>query len=294
MAITLLTSPPEALSREELAAISAATPSTFEGIAPLTRHHEPAGVRIRLEPGFEGWTGHGLEGALWITEGALSFYSETAQQGISLPYPHITLHAISRDPAPAPAPANGTNGEAQAEASTGSSSSGSDAPACIYCQVEESEEILEDTDGLEESGTREMWITPADPASVDKIFSTLSYCASLHPASTDPSAASFLQADSSDPSSSAATGADGQSSLLAAMGLDPASMVFANADGTLGGAGLAAMQASTDGEGEDARYADGAEGEGEAGADGRGQEESSAGRQRSEFVNEGRARGAPY
>lgn len=69
MAITLLTSPPEALSREELAAISAATPSTFEGIAPLTRHHESAGVRIRLEPGFEGWTGHGLEGALWITEG---------------------------------------------------------------------------------------------------------------------------------------------------------------------------------------------------------------------------------
>lgn len=129
---------------------------------------------------------------------------------------------------------------------------------------------------------------------MDKIFSTLSYCASLHPASTDPSAASFLQGDPSDPSSSAAAGADGQSSLLAAMGLDPASMVFANADGTLGGAGLAAMRASTDGEGEDARYADGAEEEEEAGADGRGQEESSVGRQRSEFVNEGRARGAPY
>lgn len=69
MTITLLSGPPTALSREELASISTFTPSTFEGIAPLTRHHEPNGVKLRLEPAFEGFNGQGLEGGLWITEG---------------------------------------------------------------------------------------------------------------------------------------------------------------------------------------------------------------------------------
>jgi hypothetical protein len=69
MPIKLITSPPEALSREELAAISQATPSTFEGIPPLTRHHEAQGVRIRVEPALEGFSGEGLQGALWVTEG---------------------------------------------------------------------------------------------------------------------------------------------------------------------------------------------------------------------------------
>lgn len=69
MTISVLSSPPEALSREELAAISSSTPSTFEGIAPLTRHHEPNGVTLRLEPAFDGFTGEGLEGALYVTEG---------------------------------------------------------------------------------------------------------------------------------------------------------------------------------------------------------------------------------
>lgn len=69
MTITLLSGPPTALSREELASISTATPSTFEGIAPLTRHHEPNGVTIKVEPAFEGFDGQGLDGGLWITEG---------------------------------------------------------------------------------------------------------------------------------------------------------------------------------------------------------------------------------
>lgn len=46
----------------------------------------------------------------------------------------------------------------------------SEGSACIYCQVEESEEMLQDTDGMEESGTREMWITPSDPASGAYLF----------------------------------------------------------------------------------------------------------------------------
>lgn len=89
---------------------------------------------------------------------ALSFYSESANKGISLPYPHITLHAISRDAAPPPSSLNGAGGG-------GESTSATTATACIYCQIEESEGELEDTEGMEESGTREMWITPSDPES---------------------------------------------------------------------------------------------------------------------------------
>lgn len=71
------------------------------------------------------------------------------------------------------------------------------------------------------------------------------------------------------------------------MGLDPSSMVYAAADGSLAGPGLAALQAD-EGQWEDA------EGEGAGEEAGHAQGESSAGRTRSEFVNEGRARGAPY
>lgn len=96
---------------------------------------------------------------------ALSFYSESANKGISFPYPHITLHAISRD---APPPASSANGGEPSTTTT----------ACIYCQIEESEGELEDTEGMEESGTREMWITPSDPESGEFLetrrFSSLS------------------------------------------------------------------------------------------------------------------------
>lgn len=111
----------------------------------------------------------------------------------------------------------------------------------------------------------------------------LSYCASLHPAETDPSP-SFMNADATADGDGDAAAADPQASLFASMGLDPSSMVFSNPDGSLGGPGLAAMmeqQASSE------QFENGADEEEEG-------EESSAGRQRSDFVNEGRARGAPY
>ena len=106
----------------------------------------------------------------------------------------------------------------------------------------------------------------------------LSYCASLHPAETDPTP-SFMNADTT--ADGDAESANPQASLFASMGLDPSSMVFSNPDGSLGGPGLAAMMEQASSE----QFEDGADGEGE---------ESSAGRQRSDFVNEGRARGAPY
>ncbi|BGO95856.1 CRISPR system Cascade subunit CasD [Rhodotorula toruloides] len=271
MPIKLLTSPPEALSRDELASISRSTPSTFEGIPPLTRHHEPQGVRIKVEPAFEGFSGEGVEGALWVTEGALSFFSAASSTGLTIPYPHITLHAVSRQPAPA-----SSSSSAQANGSSAAATGG----ACIYCQLEESEEIAEDDEGGE---MREMWITPEDEASVDKIFSALSLCASLHPSASDSlTQPSVIPASAHASSSGAAS--DSQASLFASMGLDPCSMVYATADGGIAGPGLALM-----GE-EEGQWDDVEEGE----AEGEEQAESSAGRTRSDFVNEGRARGAPY
>lgn len=117
---------------------------------------------------------------------------------------------------------------------------------------------------------------------MDKIFSALSLCASLHPSASDSlTQPSVIPASAH--ASSSATG-DSQASLFASMGLDPSSMVYATADGGVAGPGLALM-----GE-EGGQWDDVEDGEGEAGE----QAESSAGRARSEFVNEGRARGAPY
>ncbi|GAA5932331.1 hypothetical protein JCM1841_000851 [Sporobolomyces salmonicolor] len=253
MAITLLTAPPPALTPPELQSISASTPATFEGIAPLLRHLEDD-VELRIEPALEGFEGG--TGSLWVTEEALSFFSPATTRGISLPYPHITLHATSRTPSP-----------------------------CIYCQVEE-HEGWEDDDGEAEGTTREMWIVPKAESSLDTIFSTLSYCASLHPPAA-PSALGGPAVLSESQSQSQSHACSGQAALFASMGLDPDSMVFADENGQLAGPGLAFLDGAGEGEDAagDAQWEDVPEEEGD-------KDESSAGRQRSDWVNPGRR--APY
>lgn len=68
--LTILTAAPPALSPTELVEISASTPSSFEGIAPLLRHFEE-NVQFFLDPPFEGFgeNGDGVTGGLYITEG---------------------------------------------------------------------------------------------------------------------------------------------------------------------------------------------------------------------------------
>lgn len=73
---------------------------------------------------------------------AVSFYSPSTSTGLCIPYPHLTLHAISR----APTTADGATGQ-----------------PCIYCQVDENE-ALEESDEMPEGETREVIIVPADPA----------------------------------------------------------------------------------------------------------------------------------
>jgi hypothetical protein len=66
VSLTLLTAPPPALTPSELAEISAATPASFEGIAPLLRHLENE-VDFTIEPAVGGFGGG--KGELFITEG---------------------------------------------------------------------------------------------------------------------------------------------------------------------------------------------------------------------------------
>ncbi|GAA5916716.1 hypothetical protein JCM6882_005784 [Rhodosporidiobolus microsporus] len=265
MPVTLLTTPPPSLDRDELSSISSSTPQTFEGIAPLLRHYEADGVTVRVDPAHEGFSGEGLDGGLWVTEGALSFFSSSSSSGISIPYTHITLHAISRTSAPSSAPAEAVNGAAERP--------------CVYVQFEQ-EENAEESDDYDGSGSREMWITPRDAENVDKIFSTLSYCCSLHPTTSATAPPGVLSSANGESSSHFN---DPSASLFASMGLDPDSMVYAGADGELAGPGLAALQAA-EAEGVDGQWEDVDE----------EQQDTEGGRQRSDFVNPGRARGAPY
>ncbi|GAA6027159.1 hypothetical protein JCM8097_002441 [Rhodosporidiobolus ruineniae] len=280
MPVTLLTSPPPALSRDELASLSSSTPTTFTNIPPLTRQHLPEGVTISVDPPLEGFNGQGLTGALWVTEDALSFFDNSHSQGISIPYPHITLHAVSRSGAPQP------NGAADA-------GEGAQARPCIYCQFEE-EQGAEEKDDYDGSGSREVWITPGENGDADALFSTLTYCSSLHavPSSSSPSSAlpSVLSAGESsshfngpNPSVTSSFSSD-QAALFASMGLDPDSMVFAGPNGELQGPGAAALLAQ---EAEEGQFEDDDEEEVE-------EQHERGGRQRSDFVNPGRARGAPY
>ncbi|BGP16190.1 hypothetical protein JCM10213v2_004185 [Rhodosporidiobolus nylandii] len=296
MPLSLLSGPPPALDRDQLADISAATPASFDGIAPLLRHYEADGVRVRIDPAYQGLTGDGVEGGLWVTEGsrwrvpklegagelplkrregtffatflrdsegALSFFSASSGAGISIPYTHITLHAISRSSAPS---------------SDSPASSEQEARPCVYVQFEE-DENAEESDDYDGSGSREMWITPKEAENVDKIFATLSYCCSLHP-TTSTSAPGVLSDSTNGESSSHFN--DPSAALFASMGLDPESMVYAGADGELAGPGLATLQG--DENGADGQWEDVEE----------EQQQTEGGRQRSDFVNPGRARGAPY
>jgi chloride channel, nucleotide-sensitive, 1A len=160
---------------------------------------------------------------LFLPYSAVSFYSPSTSTGLSIPFPHLTLHAISR------APLNPS-----------SESGAADGGPCIYCQVDESE-ALEDNDEME-GETREVIIIPSNPdarelgsdlslsylwplrgslltlplslrPAVDKIFETLSACAALHP-----------------PPATSAAGMFG--------GLDSDSMVYADANGNLVGPGV--------------------------------------------------------
>lgn len=187
--ITLLTALPIFSTAEQHAEFQSRTPASGDFTHDPVLHHLEKGARITLEPsvdGFDAVTMSQLD--VYVTEGAVSFFEPSSSRGFSVPYPTISLHAISRQPiladpsasAAHPQPSVSSNGHGDAAATT------TERP-CVYCQLDENEGA--DYDNLPEdelAETRELCIFHTDSAAVSIIYAAMSKCASLHP-SSDPS-----------------------------------------------------------------------------------------------------------
>ncbi|GAA5983367.1 hypothetical protein JCM10908_000256 [Rhodotorula pacifica] len=209
-------------------------------------YHEQSGVTIQVTPPIEGFSEAAAAGGIWISEDALSFFSEELQQGLSIPYSHISIHAKSKAVNP---------------------SAGDNEPRpCLYCQVEatDPDEVEQDDDAAASAESHEVYIWPSEPSSVDKIFSALSHCASLHASYGDQAPAFIAESDyaAADGHQQPSMDLDSQAARFAAMGLDPSSLVYATADGSVAGPGLEGDDDETEegnGQWDDLEEADGAE-----------------------------------
>ncbi|VDC04809.1 unnamed protein product [Peniophora sp. CBMAI 1063] len=153
-AVTLIDSLPKFITPDEHRELTGTTPASFSDIPPVLRHKEET-ASVRFEPPVEGFTQEdGTKGTLYVIESALVFQSATGR-AFQVPYPSITLHAVSR----------------------------ADTGPFIYCQLDEptADNAPEAAEGEEEyAAMRELSIAvPSN--SIEAIFEALSYCASLHP-----------------------------------------------------------------------------------------------------------------
>ncbi|KAK7790102.1 hypothetical protein R5R35_005654 [Gryllus longicercus] len=103
------------------------------------------------------------KGTLYITESRLSWVNGATGQGFSLEYPHIALHAVSRDLTAHP-------------------------HECLYLMIdtniEEPEPCNQEEDNEEEGsdlGLTEIRFIPDDKGMLDAMFHAMSACQALHP-----------------------------------------------------------------------------------------------------------------
>ncbi|CAO3583979.1 unnamed protein product [Absidia cylindrospora] len=129
--------------------------STPPNLSDLTVRHTQNNVGLTVSPPLSGANGQIL-GKLYVCESMLHFYSESSGAGISVEYPDVIIHAISRQ-----------NNE----------------PA-IYCQLDAglffpNQQLPEDED--QDDIVTELTFTPADSNSLEDIYLAMSDCAALHP-----------------------------------------------------------------------------------------------------------------
>ncbi|KAJ3110992.1 hypothetical protein HDU96_006092 [Phlyctochytrium bullatum] len=171
------------------AATDAASSTPALGTRP--RHRQPncklvfsGHVASRIDPG---------KGILIVDEEKLIFENPDTKITITVDYPTIQIHAISRGPADpvvtAPCIYCQLDGGAlvderppelrqPSDATAGSSQNGNGVARAG--EKRPAEEELE-REEAEEEATAEMRIVPDDPASLDAIYQALSECAALHP-----------------------------------------------------------------------------------------------------------------
>ncbi|OQO15286.1 hypothetical protein B0A48_00669 [Cryoendolithus antarcticus] len=112
MATTALQSPPTVEDFTALSAHQEQTPTTFFASKPVLHFHtsQPASLRLRTEDlgaqsDFKALAGDNTtqDGDnttmanidVWVTSSSLLLYSPSTPAGLSIPYPHITVHALS-------------------------------------------------------------------------------------------------------------------------------------------------------------------------------------------------------
>ncbi|XP_032780888.2 methylosome subunit pICln [Daphnia magna] len=107
------------------------------------------------------------QGTLYIAESRVSWVSTLSGQGFSLEYPHISLHAVSKDPAAFP-------------------------QECLYLmldsRLDEPDEVLENDDSGDEESTSEMSevrFIPEDRGTLDAMYHAMTVCQTLHPDPND-------------------------------------------------------------------------------------------------------------
>jgi len=104
-------------------------------------------------------------GTLYIAESRVSWVSASSGEGFSLEYPHISLHAVSKDLSSFPR-------------------------ECLYLmldsKLEESESPADDeSDDEPESDMSEVRFIPEDRGLLDAMFHAMSVCQTLHPDPND-------------------------------------------------------------------------------------------------------------
>ncbi|KZP27421.1 hypothetical protein FIBSPDRAFT_730844 [Athelia psychrophila] len=156
-AATFITSLPRHAEAEEHRILVGSTPASFNDIPPKLCHKEE-NVSVTLDPPLKEFSSEdGANGTLYVIESFLVFMGPSGR-GFQIPYPAITLHAVSR-------------------AASGPS---------IYCQLDDTvgeavpAATTEDTIEM-----RELTVIPQNQASLDPIFEALSQCAALHPDPTN-------------------------------------------------------------------------------------------------------------
>ncbi|WFD18985.1 hypothetical protein MCAP1_001198 [Malassezia caprae] len=148
----------------------ASTPESFRDIPP-TLIQELSCVSLRMQPAPSDLciaeaapaVLH-ARGRLWLTEKEITFLpsDDKDMHGFALTFPSVALHAVSRS-VPEDMKLDGLYRD-----------------ACLYCQLDDHPEQDADEDE-EEEAVKELWLATPDAETLEQLFESFSYGASLYP-----------------------------------------------------------------------------------------------------------------
>ncbi|WVW82252.1 hypothetical protein I302_104258 [Kwoniella bestiolae CBS 10118] len=186
-----ITAPPNSISPEEHTQITSSTPSSFVDIPPILRWYDED-VQVLLSSrngGWEGWNEGRVKGKLWVNEISVAFIpTDTNTPGFNLPFPSLTLHALTPQSPDLPAHLYCQADESDAPSPAGPSQPQSGAQANgngeEHMDGEEDEEEDDDDDeGYAEEDEftemREIRIF-LNQSKLESLFQALSFCSALH------------------------------------------------------------------------------------------------------------------